>query len=229
GQRVGTRVEVALAQAPGGQLGRPGVDDEDVGVRDPPPHLRGVEHHEALATIAADVSVVGRLRLLDIPPDDSNDVRAEVGEKRARGPGRTRVAELEHPDAGERRLHGLVAGIAGCQGHRGDSSPCGASVTSQCATTAASGRHGRLTRHIPCRTYPSVVHELARVLADRRWLVLGGAGVSTDSGIPDYRGPGSPARTPMTYQQFVSAPQMQQRYWARAHVGWSRMKAAEPN
>jgi len=73
------------------------------------------------------------------------------------------------------------------------------------------------------------VHELARVLADRRWLVLGGAGVSTDSGIPDYRGPGSPARTPMTYQQFVSAPQMQQRYWARAHVGWSRMKAAEPN
>ena len=68
----------------------------------------------------------------------------------------------------------------------------------------------------------------AQVMA-ARWLVLTGAGVSTDSGIPDYRGPGSIARTPMTYQEFVASPGARQTYWARAHVGWSRMSGAEPN
>jgi NAD-dependent SIR2 family protein deacetylase len=67
------------------------------------------------------------------------------------------------------------------------------------------------------------------VLGDRRWLVLTGAGVSTDSGVPDYRGPDSPVRTPMTYQEFVRTAEGRQRYWARAHVGWSRMRRAEPN
>ena len=70
---------------------------------------------------------------------------------------------------------------------------------------------------------------LEQILGDRRWLVLTGAGVSTDSGIPDYRGPGSPVRTPMTYQEFVRTPEGRQRYWARAHVGWSRMRGAKPN
>ncbi|TQL70462.1 NAD-dependent SIR2 family protein deacetylase [Nocardioides albertanoniae] len=67
------------------------------------------------------------------------------------------------------------------------------------------------------------------LLEDRPLVVLTGAGVSTDSGIPDYRSPGSPARQPMTYQQFISGPQERQRYWARSHLGWRRMGNATPN
>jgi NAD-dependent SIR2 family protein deacetylase len=73
------------------------------------------------------------------------------------------------------------------------------------------------------------VRQALDLLRDRPLVVLTGAGLSTDSGIPDYRGPGSPARTPMTYQEFVSGPAAQQRYWARSHLGWGRMRRAEPN
>jgi NAD-dependent SIR2 family protein deacetylase len=74
------------------------------------------------------------------------------------------------------------------------------------------------------------VDRLADLLDGRRSLVLTGAGVSTDSGIPDYRGPDRlVAPTPMTIQQLRSSPEAVQRYWARAHLGWSRMGHAEPN
>jgi NAD-dependent SIR2 family protein deacetylase len=67
------------------------------------------------------------------------------------------------------------------------------------------------------------------LLAGGPLVVLTGAGLSTDSGIPDYRGPGAPARAPMTYQEFVATPEAQRRYWARSHVGWRRMGHAVPN
>lgn len=67
------------------------------------------------------------------------------------------------------------------------------------------------------------------LLAPARLVVLTGAGVSTDSGIPDYRGPSSTPRTPMTFQEFIATPRAHQRYWARSYVGWGRMGRAEPN
>lgn len=70
---------------------------------------------------------------------------------------------------------------------------------------------------------------LAAFLAGRRALVLSGAGVSTDSGIPDYRGPGRVRRDPMRYQQFVGSAAHRRRYWARSSVGWPYTAAARPN
>jgi NAD-dependent SIR2 family protein deacetylase len=71
--------------------------------------------------------------------------------------------------------------------------------------------------------------ELLAELQGRRIVVLTGAGMSTDSGIPDYRGPDSPPSNPMTIRQFTSDAVFRQRYWARNHVGWRHMDETQPN
>ncbi|HVV08958.1 NAD-dependent protein deacetylase [Amycolatopsis sp.] len=73
--------------------------------------------------------------------------------------------------------------------------------------------------------------EVAGVVADGEVVVLSGAGLSTESGIPDYRGASGSLRkhTPMTYQAFVDSVEGRRRYWARSHLGWRTIARAAPN
>ncbi|MCF6734643.1 NAD-dependent protein deacetylase [Blastococcus sp. KM273129] len=72
---------------------------------------------------------------------------------------------------------------------------------------------------------------LTDLLAGGGALVLSGAGLSTDSGIPDYRGATGSLRrhTPMTYQTFTRDPRGRHRYWARSFIGWRQIAGARPN
>jgi NAD-dependent SIR2 family protein deacetylase len=75
------------------------------------------------------------------------------------------------------------------------------------------------------------VAPLADLLVEGGALVLSGAGLSTDSGIPDYRGATGSLRrhTPMTFQMFTRDPRGRHRYWARSYVGWRQIERARPN
>ncbi|MFG1882499.1 NAD-dependent protein deacetylase [Micromonospora sp. NPDC049102] len=75
------------------------------------------------------------------------------------------------------------------------------------------------------------VQELASLVSGGQVVVLSGAGLSTESGIPDYRGPSGVARrhTPMTFQAFTRDAVARRRYWARSHLGWRLIARATPN
>ncbi len=72
---------------------------------------------------------------------------------------------------------------------------------------------------------------LLDLVADRRLMVLTGAGVSTNSGIPDYRDADGcwKRQRPMEFRTFVGDPRGRARYWARSQVGWRTFGAAKPN
>lgn len=73
------------------------------------------------------------------------------------------------------------------------------------------------------------IDQLAALLNEKTATVLTGAGMSTDSGIPDYRGAGSVPRSPMSIEQFFTDPNYRQRFWAGASVSQSRQKLVTPN
>lgn len=88
----------------------------------------------------------------------------------------------------------------------------------------------RLPATGPAVADPQALVELTDLVSRGGVLALTGAGLSTDSGIPDYRGPDGKRRvTPMTIEEFRSGSPGRQRYWSRAYVGWSRFRAAAPN
>jgi NAD-dependent SIR2 family protein deacetylase len=75
-----------------------------------------------------------------------------------------------------------------------------------------------------------VIEILDALLRGRRVVALTGAGVSTESGIPDYRSPESLARArrPIHGPEFARSASVRRRYWARAFVGWERFRGARP-
>ena len=73
------------------------------------------------------------------------------------------------------------------------------------------------------------VEQARNLLRGKAVLALTGAGISTDSGIPDYRGEGRVVRHPLTFDDFMGSKQNQAKYWARSYVGWSRVEKAVPN
>ncbi|MDO5661932.1 MAG: Sir2 family NAD-dependent protein deacetylase [Brachybacterium sp.] len=79
------------------------------------------------------------------------------------------------------------------------------------------------------RSPPEVRDAALAAIRGRPTTILTGAGVSTASGLPDYRGQDAVPRTPMTYQEFTGSDLARRRYWARSTVGWTQFSQAAPN
>ena len=78
------------------------------------------------------------------------------------------------------------------------------------------------------RSHDDDIAEALALLRDRPVAVLTGAGMSTGSGLPDYRGRDAVPRSPMTYQEFMGHDLARRRYWARSTVGWEQFRRARP-
>jgi NAD-dependent SIR2 family protein deacetylase len=91
--------------------------------------------------------------------------------------------------------------------------------------------HGRVTTTTTTPADLGALAALQSLLAAGGVVVLSGAGLSTESGIPDYRGPTGALRRalPMSYQAFLEAPAARRRYWARSYLGWRQLSTATPN
>lgn len=87
------------------------------------------------------------------------------------------------------------------------------------------------TRTLPLKTEDlGTLEDLVDLVSGGGVLALSGAGMSTDSGIPDYRGPDGTRRVePMTFGEFTGSSEARRRYWARSYIGWQRFTAAQPN
>jgi NAD-dependent SIR2 family protein deacetylase len=103
---------------------------------------------------------------------------------------------------------------------------------------------GRTSSHVPFLSFTTIssssassseerIEELGKFLDSSSYLLsITGAGISTDSGIPDYRGPNGSYRKghkPITHSEFLHQEESRQRYWARSMIGFSRLSLAKPN